>query len=87
MCRCAWKDSARSSTPSTRSSVEDSGLVLDPTEGEFEHGWGVSAFIFGQVFGSGNAAGSELGWVDCVGLGDGTSVRLPFGNKNIEAPS
>lgn len=69
----------RSSTPSTRSSVEDSGLVLDPTEGEFEYGWGVFAFVFGQAFGSGNTAGSELVWVDCVGLGDGTSVRLPFG--------
>ncbi|KAG9046204.1 exosome non-catalytic core subunit rrp46 [Tulasnella sp. UAMH 9824] len=70
----------RSTTPSTRSSAEDTGLVLDPTEDEFEDGWGVFAFAFGQNFVGGDKAASEPVWVDCVGLGDGitysTAVAL-----------
>lgn len=68
----------RSTTPSARSSVEDTGLVLDPTEDEFEDGWGVFAFVFGQNFGGGGKIGSEPVWVDSVGLGEGVTVSSSF---------
>ncbi|KIO15906.1 hypothetical protein M407DRAFT_247132, partial [Tulasnella calospora MUT 4182] len=63
----------QSMMPSTRSSTEAGGLVLDPTEDEFGDGWGVFAFAFGQTFGGETKAGSEPVWVDCVGLSDGAT--------------